>query len=358
MDKKIVLLQKMGKMIKVGDRVKFLNDVGGGIVTGFLGKNTVKVENEDGFEVPYPLSKLINVDDPDLNKGGVSKETTVVEIVQEPVQIEKSKGKILKGKDAPAFFFCFVPADSKNPVGGNIGLFLVNDSNFTVLFRYAHVSEGKYNTVLFGEIQPNSKEELEIIDRNDLTELPEYSFQLICFRDGEKKIQPAIVKKFTVNPVKFYKEKSFQPNGFFKKNALVYQIAENILDTEIDKLTEDDFRKVVKVKAQKEPQVKRPKPDQPDIVEVDLHIHELVDNTAGLSNKEILDIQMEKVEREMRLAIESRAKRIVFIHGVGQGVLKQEVAKLLKSKFSKYSFQDASFKEYGYGATMVMLRRR
>jgi dsDNA-specific endonuclease/ATPase MutS2 len=67
---------------------------------------------------------------------------------------------------------------------------------------------------------------------------------------------------------------------------------------------------------------------------------------------------MEKVEREMRLAIESRAKRIVFIHGVGQGVLKQEVAKLLKSKFPKYSFQDASFKEYGYGATMVMLRRR
>lgn len=59
----------------------------------------------------------------------------------------------------------------------------------------------------------------------------------------------------------------------------------------------------------------------------------------------------------MRAAIQSGVKRIVFIHGVGQGVLKQEVTKLLKTKFSKYYFQDASFKEYGYGATMVILRR-
>jgi dsDNA-specific endonuclease/ATPase MutS2 len=67
---------------------------------------------------------------------------------------------------------------------------------------------------------------------------------------------------------------------------------------------------------------------------------------------------LEKVESEMRAAIQSQTKRIVFIHGVGQGVLKQEVARLLKSKFPKYIFQDASFKEYGYGATMVMLRRK
>ena len=66
---------------------------------------------------------------------------------------------------------------------------------------------------------------------------------------------------------------------------------------------------------------------------------------------------MEKVESEMKLAIQNRAKRIVFIHGVGQGVLKQEVAKLLKLKFKKYYFHDASFKEYGYGATMVVLRK-
>ena len=66
-------------MIKIGDRVKFLNDVGGGIVTGFIGKNMVNVENEDGFEVPYPLSKLINVDDPALNRNEA--------IVEKPAEV-------------------------------------------------------------------------------------------------------------------------------------------------------------------------------------------------------------------------------------------------------------------------------
>ena len=87
------------------------------------------------------------------------------------------------------------------------------------------------------------------------------------------------------------------------------------------------------------------------------HITELLDNPEGLSNREILDIQIEAVESEMNLAIKNHAKRIVFIHGVGQGVLKQEVTKILSQKFRKYSYQDASFKEYGYGATMVILHR-
>ena len=345
-------------MIKVGDRVKFLNDVGGGIVTGFVGKNMVNVENEDGFEVPYPVSKLLNIDDPALNKGDVSADKPIVAEVPKPVTEKKSKGAILAGKDSPDFYFCIVPSDSKNPLGGDIDFFLVNDSNYTVLYQFAHFKEDNYQSVMHGSLQPNSKEELETIGQTDLAELPEYYFQLMYFRDKEKERHPAISKKIKVNPVKFYKEKSFQPNPFFKKNALVYQITENILDIEIDKLTDDDFKKVVKAK---EKPVQEPifqKPRQPEIVEVDLHIHELIDNSAGLSNKEILEIQMEKVEREMQSAIQSRAQRIVFIHGVGQGVLKQEVAKLLKAKFTRYAFQDASFKEYGYGATMVILRKK
>lgn len=345
-------------MIKVGDRVKFLNDVGGGIVTGFIGKNTVNVENEDGFEVPYPVSMLLNVDDPSLNKGGAVAGKPVFEETPKPLKEEKPKGMVLTGKDSPDFYFCIVPFDSANPVGGDIDLFLVNDSNFSVMFRYAHFIEDTYHTVHYGELQPNSKEELETLEPDDLSDLPDYFFQLMYFRDKEKEQHPSVSKRIKINPVKFYKEKSFQPNAFFKKNALVYQITENVLNAEIDKLTEDDFRKVVKAKEKKIPAEVSPKSQQPEVVEIDLHIHELIDNSTGLSNKEILSIQMEKVEREMRAAIQSRAKRIVFIHGVGQGVLKQEVSRLLKSKFPKYIFQDASFKEYGYGATMVILRKK
>jgi hypothetical protein len=346
-------------MIKVGDRVKFLNDVGGGIVTAFIGKNRAKVKNEDGFEVPYPVSKLLRVDDPALNKPDRTAEGRESPSVSTPSlpKKKKTKGKIIKGKDSPDFYFCLVPDDVRNILSGEIGLYLVNDSNFTLLYRFSHLKEGEYETIQRGLVHPNSKKELEVIDQSEFSDLPEYGFQLIFFRNGEEELQLPITKTFKVNPVKFYKEKSFLPNSFFKTDALIYQISANILNTEIDKLTDEDFRKVIRLKEKSEPAPAVQKSRPPEIVEVDLHIHELVDNAEGLKNREIIEIQLEKVEREMRQAIQFRAKRIVFIHGVGQGVLKQEVARLLKSQFPKYEFHDASFKEYGYGATMVILRR-
>ncbi|SHJ29468.1 Smr domain-containing protein [Tangfeifania diversioriginum] len=344
-------------MIKTGDKVKFLNDVGGGIVTGFIGKNMVNVENEDGFEIPYPISQLINMSDPDLNKSDRGTAPQIEEETEDE-EYEEETGEIIEGKDSPDFYFCFVPTDDKNPLAGEIELFLVNDSNFTLLFHYAHFSEDVYETVEYGTVQPNSKKLLESIAENDISDLPEYFFNVIFFRDEDTEKRQPVSKKFKVNPVKFYKEKSFHSNLFFERNAMIFQITENLLNTEINKLTDDDFRKVVKSKEQKTVKKKPERRRDEEIIEVDLHIHELLDNPAGLSNKEILDIQLEKVKNEMQSAIQSRAIRIVFIHGVGQGVLKQEVAKLLKSKYPKYTFQDASFKEYGYGATMVMLRRK
>lgn len=347
-------------MIKVGDKVKFLNDVGGGTVTGFIGKNMVNVENQDGFEIPYPVSQLINVSDPDLNKKDKSIAPQIDEETEKQPETvpEEETGQIITGKDSPDFYFCFVPADDKNPLAGEIELYIVNDSNFTLLFHYSHFTEGVYKTVESGNVFPNSKKQLESIAEADIGELPEYFFNIIFFKDEDTEKRQPVSKKFKVNPVKFYKEKSFHSNQFFSRNAMIFQITENLLNTEINKLTDDDFQKVVKTKEEK-PVVKKPQRRRDDeIIEVDLHINELLDNPAGLSNKEIMDVQLEKVENEMRSAIQSHAKRIVFIHGVGQGVLKQEVARLLKSKFPKYTFQDASFKEYGYGATMVILRRK
>ncbi|GAB1359165.1 hypothetical protein MASR1M31_09460 [Porphyromonadaceae bacterium] len=58
----------------------------------------------------------------------------------------------------------------------------------------------------------------------------------------------------------------------------------------------------------------------------------------------------------MRSHAKAKGKRIVFIHGKGEGVLRMAVLKLLKEKFSTCQTQDASFKEYGFGATMVTIR--
>ncbi len=345
-------------MIKVGDKVKFLNDVGGGTVTGYVSKTMVNVENEDGFEIPYLISQLLNVSDPNLNIGAVKtpKASESTEIAPLP-EIQQPKGEIINGKNSPDFYFCFVPNDPSKPIEGEIQLFMVNDSNYTVLYRYSHFTEDQNVSVKHGTIQSNSKTVLETLTQNDLSDLPEFGFQLIYFREEESDWNEVVTKRFKVNPVKFYKESSFGPNLFFKKNAMVLQITKNIQTTEIDKLTKEDFQKLVREKESEPLRKPTPMKRNAEIVEVDLHINELVENATGLSNHEILEIQKEKVELEMKLAIQNRIARIVFIHGVGQGVLKQEVINLLKSKFRKYYFQDASFREYGYGATMVILRK-
>ena len=345
-------------MVKIGDRVRFLDDVGGGIVTGFVNKSTVNVESQDGFEIPYPITQLVNISEAERIEKGITPEpvapSTQPEQKPEPV---KNKGMKLAGKESPNFYFSFVPDDSRNPLAGQTSLHLINDSNFTVLYHFSHVQDEQYEIVKYGTVQPNSKVELENIDQSDLVDSPDFAFQLLYFLEKQKEMYPAISKKFKVSPVKFYKEKSFQPNVFFQKNAMLLQITPSILTAELDKLTDDDLKKIVKAK-ELETTVQATAKKKPDeTVEVDLHIQELLDDTKGLSNREMLEIQLEKVESEMKTAINSHTKRIVFIHGLGQGVLKQEVTKLLKSKFSKYYFQDASFKEYGYGATMVILRK-
>ena len=345
-------------MIKIGDKVRFLNDVGGGVVTGFVNKTTVNVEDQDGFEVPYPINQLVNLSESERQEKRKVEETVLISEKEEPKTVSnQNKGMRLEGKESPDFYFCFVPDDPKNPLAGDTELWLINDSNYTVLYQYSHFQEEKYKLVKFGSVQPNSKVELESIGQNDITNLPDFVFQLLYFSENEKELHPLLVKKFKVSPVKFYKEKSFQPNVFFSKNAMVLQITPNILATEIDKLTEEDLKKVIEQKSEQTTDDKTIKKQIPEIVEVDLHINMMMDNAYGLSKLDMLQLQKERVESEMKQAIQSGVKKIIFIHGVGQGVLKQEITKLLKSKFPKYQFHDASFQEYGYGATMVILKK-
>lgn len=345
-------------MIKIGDKVKFLNDVGGGVVTGFAGKDRVYVENYDGFEIPYLVSQLVNVDAPGMNKNEkATVKPTVQPIKSTETIVTEPAGTWVKGKDAAQFYFCFVPADAGNPLAGDITMFLVNDSNFTLMFRFVYIKPTGINTMKTGTLQPNSKVMLGSFGQNLLSDLPEFGFQLIYFLSNENEWQAPVMKRFKVNPLKFYKESSFQFSKFFGQNAMTLQISQNILSIEMDRLTGEDFQKVVKEKMDVSSEVKTVQKRNDEIIEVDLHINELIDSTGGLSKSEIIQIQKDKVESEMKLAIQGGVKKIVFIHGIGQGVLKQEVTNILKTKFKKYFFQDASFQEYGYGATMVILRR-
>ena len=90
-------------------------------------------------------------------------------------------------------------------------------------------------------------------------------------------------------------------------------------------------------------------------MEVDLHLHELVDEMSGLKDRTKLDIQLNHFERMMNIALEQKIRRVIFIHGVGQGVLRHQIRSRLEMFYPNCSVRDANPREYGSGASEVFV---
>ena len=90
--------------------------------------------------------------------------------------------------------------------------------------------------------------------------------------------------------------------------------------------------------------------------EFDLHIEKLVPNKRGMSNYDILTLQAETAKRHIEFAIRNRIPKIVFIHGVGEGILKSELDFLL-GRYDNIAFQDGNYQKYGQGATEVYIKQ-
>lgn len=117
---------------------------------------------------------------------------------------------------------------------------------------------------------------------------------------------------------------------------------------------------VALVKKEKElPKKRRPLPPRPKErnlpkMEVDLHINQLVKNPKGLGNYDMLNLQLDTAKRQLEFAISKRIQKVVFIHGVGAGVLKEEL-RYLFNKYDNVKHYDADYQKYGLGATEVYI---
>lgn len=96
--------------------------------------------------------------------------------------------------------------------------------------------------------------------------------------------------------------------------------------------------------------------ENPEVREIDLHIEELIESHRGMSNAQILSVQMTNFKREINISIRTKARKLIVIHGVGEGVLKAEIRKEIHYHYPEFSYNDADYSKYGYGATEVILR--
>jgi dsDNA-specific endonuclease/ATPase MutS2 len=117
---------------------------------------------------------------------------------------------------------------------------------------------------------------------------------------------------------------------------------------------------IAQIKKEKElpkkrrPSIAKPKERNLPKMEVDLHINQLIKNPKGLGNYEILNLQLETAKRQLEFAISKRIQKVVFIHGVGEGVLKEELHYLF-NKYENVKHYDANYQKYGLGATEVYI---
>ncbi|MFM7813088.1 MAG: Smr/MutS family protein [Flavobacteriales bacterium] len=132
----------------------------------------------------------------------------------------------------------------------------------------------------------------------------------------------------------------------------IMDVVERNIDQHVARKANEQFKQFYKNKDAPRPMRKG------EMMEVDLHIHEIMDRHSNLTNGEIVVIQLEHFERMLRMGEEKKMRRIIFIHGVGQGVLRAEIRKLLTQYYPHCEYLDAPYTEYGYGATEVIIHRR
>ena len=201
--------------------------------------------------------------------------------------------------------------------------------------------------------------------------------QIIAYkRDKGFILKPTIDHQFRIDPVKFYKLHTFSDNDFFETPALLVTLIENdvlprplVIDAQqlkqqmygqggaLQQENEERGGGYVRRYDDQHSRGKAPlRRRNGDVLVIDLHASEVLETTAGMSSGDILNYQLDVFRRTLEEHKQNKGQRIVFIHGKGEGVLRQAILQELRYKYKRYTFQDASFQEYGYGATQVTIR--
>ena len=380
--------------MKIGDKVRFLSEVGGGRVSGFQGKDIVLVEDEDGFEIPTSVHDVVVVEQDDYAMGKMisakmeaqqkAEEHATTELHQDSRSIKsilndhdeqtdmhvdeydaadreitfRAPVQEREGGNKLSAYLAFVPVDIKEITHTRFETYIVNDSNYYIHYSYLVAEGNAWTQKSVGEVEPNTKLFIEEFGREVLNDMGRIGVQLTAYKkDKPFLLKPAIDVQFRIDPVKFYKLHVFEENEFFEQPSLLFTIVDNdevarplVVDS---KRLKEQMYKDEKIIAH-EGKKKRQKDD--GTLVIDLHADELLETTAGMNAADILHYQLDVFKKTMDENKKKKGQKIVFIHGKGEGVLRHALVHELNYRYKSCTYQDASFQEYGYGATQVTIK--
>ncbi len=367
--------------VKVGDTVRYLNAVGGGVVTRIEGK--VAYVEDAGFQTQVLANEIVVVlpaghKQPeggprlffdqkafDAGKNRAPEKPKVEKEVPAPGSSlsapEADKPEETHYGNRLNIALAFEPSALKTLDRSDFAAVIVNDSNYYLLFNFLRrASDDRgWHTVYAGEVAPNELIDVAILHHGELNDFDKVALQYIAFKKGKEfeMKAPAFVSR-KLDLTKFFKLHNFRPGIYFDNPVMeISLVKEDRPQADTAAMMADYAAKDAKPKTGGKPG--RGKEMNPykllPLIEIDLHINELVDTTAGMEPKDMLTLQLDTVRKTMAEHSRRKGQKIVFIHGKGDGVLRKAVRDLLKKEFPKADLQDASFREYGFGATLVTI---
>ena len=380
-------------MIKKGDKVRFLFDTGGGTVAAVKG-NIVMVEDADGFQIPTPINEVVL----DASQESYSTASMVAAMQRdERRSAAKSDGRSMRAllnegmeeeadnaarDDDPAdkeitfkrpveerkggnllnAYLAFVPVDIKKVTDTEFDTYLVNDSNYYLHYTYLSAENNSWTVRAEGVLEPNTKEYIEEFTLREVNALSRVCIQMTAFkREKPFSLKQPVSVMLRIDQVKFYKLHVFQPNDFFEQPALLYTIIEDdkparSIDIDANSLKQEMYATADDKERLTQLSTRTPRKGLEEAEVIDLHAEKLLDNTGGMSSADILNYQLDHFRRIMKEHRHEKGKKIIFIHGKGEGVLRHAIIHELVYRYRPCTYQDASFQEYGYGATQVTIK--
>ncbi len=211
-------------MIKIGDKVRFLNEVGGGRVTGFQKGNIVLVEDDDGFEVPVLTREVIVIESDDY---GTEKMVTPRDVPAPEPEPHDMPLPIVErqGGDTLSALLAFVAQKPKEFSTTNFDCYIINDCNYFLRYVCLVSENNSYRIWQEGELEPNTLEFLTEVNRDDLGSLERLTIQMIAYKkDKPFAVKPVIDTPLRLDGRKFYKLHTFVDNDFLEQPALLVTI--------------------------------------------------------------------------------------------------------------------------------------
>lgn len=356
------------RKIKIGDRVRFLKEKGEGIVNR-IEKNILYVESSDGFEIPMAEKDCVIVTEDasfipayrtPSQKREQEKENYNLDKNRTIIYNNNNSPTLIKGKDKLNVSIAFVPKDIKTLSQTTFDTYIINDSNRSISFLYAYrdyYDNNIWHFIYEGKVNPNEKFFIEEVDHSEIGDMSKICLQLFSYdEDNSFTILPSYCVEQHLDAKKFMKLGCFQENPFFKNSSMILPI---IIDNKPNNKQDISTFEIGVLSPISKPKVnqeqKETKNNNSDRLVIDLHIEKLVDNTLGLQPIDILKKQMDTFNNIMKDNKDNIGKHIVFIHGKGNGILRNKIEKELKHSYRNAEYRDASFLEYGYGATLVII---